>query len=207
MLTFKTREVVRTVATNCVSWLSDNNRLQNMRQVAGYPGDYYGSNYIPLTLASFREYLDCVLKKLVESNIGKDTDIDLGYYKLSSDESSSHIVIKRSSRQLPKLPSSYVDWVDWDIPKGHASQSVYNICVNRVYKGRWNNSDTGLYNRLRLIHVCILSQVLLQCLFNLNGKVDLSSKPLPSRDLRCRVGSYEMLYDHLMQEWRIWKKK
>jgi len=200
MQKINTQQVVRKFATNCVDWLNKDSRLDNF--------NYNSSPKLSLTLSAFRQYLDKFLYNMVESRVGTDWEVDLGHYHLTSQASKNYVVVKRSKRKLPKTPAAYIGWVDWDIHRVEDTSTLSELLVGIIYSQRnWDADSTNLRSRISLMHASILSQVLVQSLFNLqDGGVDLASKPLPSQDVRCRIGSYEMLYDHLMQEWRLWKK-
>lgn len=203
MQQLNTREVVRKVATNCVDWLNKDSRLVQFNY-------YKNRNKLWLSLEAFRRYLDKLLYHIVDARVGTDSELDLGHYYLTCPSNKNYIVVKRSKRRLPKTPAAYIGWVDWDIHRQSSlSPALSSLFVAVIYNrsGGWDPTSTNLTHRLSLLHASILSQVLVQSLFNLqDGEVDLVNKPLPSQDVRCRIGSYEMLYDHLMQEWRIWKK-
>jgi len=201
MRELNTQQVVRLFATTCVDWLNEGSRLEDF--------NYNNYNKLWLSLGQFRRYLDKFLDDMVADKVGTDWEVDLGHYKLTSSEDKHYVVVKRSDRKLPKLPSSYIGWVDWDLREIGLVSDIHGRYVSTMYHGNysWSANCGNVRGRLSLLHASLLSQVLVQALFNLLGKVDLASKPLPSEDVRCRIGSYEMLYDHLMQEWRIWKKK
>lgn len=200
MQQLNTQEVVRTFATNCVDWLNKDSRLAEFNHISGAK--------LSLSLSTFRQYLDKFLYHMVESRVGTDSEVDLGHYHLTSQADKNYVVVKRSKRRLPRTPAGYIEWVDWDIHRPDDSSTVKALLVGDIYNHHiWVVNTSNLQGRISLMHASILSQVLAQSLFNLaNGGVDLASKPLPSQDVRCRIGSYEMLYDHLMQEWRLWKK-
>lgn len=200
MIKINTQQVVRKFATNCVDWLNKDSRLANF--------NFNCYSKLSLSLEKFREYLDKLLYHLVESRVGTDSEVDLGHYHLTSQADKNYVVVKRSKRKLPKTPTAYIGWVDWDIHRIENTSTLSQLLVGIIYrKGIWDADSTDLSSRVSLMHASILSQVLVQSLFNLqDGGVDLINKPLPSQDVRCRIGSYEMLYDHLMQEWRLWKK-
>lgn len=202
MQQINTQEVVRKFATNCVDWLNKDSRLAEF--------NYNKRNKLWLSLEAFRQYLDKLLYSLVDDKVGTDSDLDLGHYHLTASSNKNYVVVKRSKRRLPKTPAAYIGWVDWDIHPQVLNRDVLSSkFVKVIYNGSgdWDRVSTTLSHRLSLLHASILSQVLVQSLFNIQySGVDLVNKPLPSRDVRCRIGSYEMLYDHLMQEWRIWKK-
>ncbi len=202
MQKLNTQEVVWKFATNCVDWLNKDSRLDNF--------NYNSSPKLSLTLSAFRQYLDKFLYNMVYNRIGTDSEVDLGHYHLTSQADKNYVVVKRSKRRLPQVPAKYIEWVDWDIHKEVPEGTrLYSLFVKVIYNGseKWDTTSTNFNHRLSLLHASILSQVLVQSLFNLHeGGVDLVNKPLPSQDVRCRIGSYEMLYDNLMQEWRIWKK-
>lgn len=200
MQQINTQQVVRKFATNCVDWLNKDSRLDNF--------NYHSRPKLSLSLSVFRQYLDKFLYHMVESRLGTDSEVDLGHYRLTSQADKNYVVVKRSKRRLPKTPAAYIGWVDWDIHRVEDTSTLSELLVGFIYNQRnWDADSTNLSSRISLMHASILSQVLVQSLFNLqDGGVDLVNKPLPSQDVRCRIGSYEMLYDHLMQEWRIWKK-
>jgi hypothetical protein len=202
MAQINTQEMVRTFATNCVRWLATDNRLQAIHC------NHTTYRYLNLRLHDFRRYLDKALSFFVDSNVGTETELDLGHYTLTSHPEKSYVVVKRSKRRLPRMSTSYIGWVTWDLAEQEDPSVIKSRVVDQIYGygSSWGLLNRGLKSRLSLMHASILSQVLLQCLFNIDGPVDLLSKPLPSQDIKCRIGGYEMLYDHLVQEWRIWKK-
>lgn len=197
MPTLKTAQVVRLFAVNCMDWLYAENRLENI--------NHHGAN-LAVSLRSFAKYIGIFLNTIVLPRVGTDSELDLGHYQLSSSADKQYVVIKRSKNRIPKTPSAYIDWVHWDIAPGADPR-----CVDTIYRRRQHCyvrqvGDTSLNERLSLAHISILSQVLVQSLFAITKRVDLSEKPLPAGEVRCRFGNYEMLYDHLMQEWRIWMR-
>jgi hypothetical protein len=202
MQQINTQEVVQKFATNCVDWLNKDSRIVEF--------NYNKRSKLWLSLEAFRQYLDKLLYHIVDDRVGTDSELDLGHYHLTSSSNKNYVVVKCSKRRLPKTPAAYIGWVDWDIhPRALNRDVLYSKFVKVIYtgSGEWDSVSTNLAHRLSLLHASILSQVLVQSLFNLqDGGVDLVNKPLPSQDVKCRIGSYEMLYDHLMQEWRIWKK-
>jgi len=202
MQQINTQQVVRAFATNCVDWLNKDSRIADF--------NYNNRSKLWLSLEAFRQYLDKLLYHIVDARVGTDSDLDLGHYHLTCPANKNYVVVKRSKRRLPRTPAAYIGWVDWDIHQQlSSSPTLSSLFVKVIYTGTgdWNPTSTDLRHRLSLLHASILSQVLVQSLFNLqDGGVDLVNKPLPLQDVRCRIGSYEMLYDHLMQEWRIWKK-
>ena len=199
MQKLKTREVVRQFATNCVDWLNKDSRLADF--------NYRSNPKLSLSLSAFRQYLDKFLYHIVDSRVGTNSEVDLGHYHLTSQAGKNYVVVKRSKRRLPRTPAAYIEWVDWDLHR-RPDSALSELFVGIIYgRHSWDADSTHFPHRLSLMHASILSQVLVQSLFNLHdGGVDLVNKPLPSQDVRCRIGSYEMLYDHLMQEWRIWTK-
>lgn len=199
MQQINTQQVVRKFDTNCVNWLSKHSRIANF--------NYRSNPKLLLNLRAFRRYLDKFLYHMVESRVGTDSEVDLGHYHLTSQANKNYVVVKRSKRRLPRTPAAYIEWVEWDLHR-RPDSSLSDLFVGIIYgRHSWDADSTHLPHRLSLMHASILSQVLVQCLFNIqDGGVDLINKPLPIQDVRCRIGSYEMLYDHLMQEWRLWKK-
>lgn len=196
-----TQEVVRKFSRNCNRWFYKGNHKDNF--------NCFGNNIVLLSQVKFREYMDKLLSYLVDQRIGTDTEVDLGHYRLISRSDLDYIVVKPAVRHLPKLPGSYVGWVDWDIKMSDTEEGriVDTKFVDTIYAGRAHlGSRSSLGVSMSCVHISILSQVLLQCLFNIDGEVDLSKKPLPKRDVCCQVGKYVMVHDLMMQEWRIWKK-
>ena len=203
MKQINTLDTVRTFATNCVNWLDTNNRITTMAT----NHDYYAYT-LNLALHNFRRYLDKVLELFVDERVGKDTELDLGHYTLVSRVDKPYVVIKKSKRRLPRMSTAYMGWTTWDIASLESNKlELSSKAVEEIYgRATWSKDTKSMKSMISFMHASILSQVLLQSLFNIDGPIDLSSKPLPTQDIKCRVGRYEMLYDHLMQEWRIWKK-
>lgn len=202
MPTLKTVQVVRLFAVNCMDWLYAENRLETM--------NYCGAN-LSVSLRSFSKYLEGFFNQVVRPRIGTDSELDLGHYQLSSNADKKYVAVRKSKNRLPTTPSGYIDWVDWDIPRNANTVGAGCTCVGTIYKSRMYCfgspvGDAILSHRLPQIHISVLSQVLVQSLFAITKGVNLGDKPLPDREVRCRFGNYEMLYDHLMQEWRIWMK-
>ena len=202
MKKFLTKDLVFRVAFNCLNWLNTDDRLININ----YHGHSH-SKQLNLNLGNFRSYLDKLFVFLVKSRVGTDTEVNLGHYTLTSRQDKKYVVVKRSKNRLPREPNAYVGWVDWDVKVAEDKvKTTYVSHIQTSYYAGWGYGSSSISKRLALVHVSILSQVLLQCLFGIDSKVDLTSKPLPTSDIKCRLGDFHMLYDHQMQEWRIWLK-
>lgn len=198
-----TNDMVRKVGIGCISWLAQNSRR-----------DFIDKNCkgerLSLSLLAFRNYLDGLLFYLTR-HIGSDNEQLLGSYVVSSKEGKNYVTIKKSKSRLPRSVRSYINWVDWDIVLREGGVATKYTRVTRFilqpHQGSYTSSHYGgLRHGISTYFKCGLSQALLQSLFGLGQTVDLKSKPLPTDDLRCRVGNYTLLYDHLAKEWRIWKK-
>jgi hypothetical protein len=203
MAKINTDEMVRKVGTGCITWLRKNYRI-----------DFIDRNCIgerlSLSLPAFRSYLDGLLFYLTK-NIDSDSEQLLGSYVVSSKEGKNYVTIKKSKSRLPRSVRGYINWVDWDITLQEGGVATRYTRVTRFILQPYHTAYTLPHNvaprqGLSTYFKCGLSQALLQSLFGLGQTVDLKSKPLPTEDLRCRVGNYILLYDHLAKEWRIWKK-
>jgi len=189
-----TDALVRKVGTRCIQWLEeDNRRCFIERQLR--------AERLNLTLLAFRHYLDDLLY-YVTSQVGLDDEKLLGTYVAVSQDDKEYVTVKRSSSRIPRTPRGYIEWVDWDIPR-EGSPAASRYLWQPLYR-YGSDSPTKLKKGLNTFHKCGVSQALLQSLFGIGEPVDLNSKPLPTADLRCRLGNYILLYDHLAEEWRVW---
>ena len=189
-----TSALVRKVGTRCIGWMVEGNRKDSIET-------HQRAERLNLSLLAFRNYLDDLLH-FVTSHKGTDDEKLLGTYVVVSQEGKEYVTVKRSSSRIPRTPRGYIEWVDWDIPReGGLGPSRY-FWQSRYTYGSY--SPTKLQKGINTFHKCGVSQALLQSLFGIGEPVDLSCKPLPTSDLRCRLGNYILLYDHLAEEWRIW---
>ena len=170
---------------------------------------------IALSKRAIRDYLDSMLNLLVHSRVGTDTELVLGSYTVSSSQGENHVVVKRSNKRLPRSFGKYAGWVTWDVRLRDKYSGPHNIkelvmdytgtiLEQRLFTYNLYHNENSTSDRLAFVNASVFSQVLLQCLFNPLGKLDLLSKPLPVEDLHCRIGEYRLVYDHLDQEWRLW---
>ena len=192
-----TKATINKVSSTVKQWLREDNR--------GAIIGACSSHTLRTSNPAIRDYLDSLLDFLT-SYSGTDSEKLLGYYSLYSKEGKSYVTLKRSSAKIPRTLDKFIEWVEWDVPKNAATVAQVGY-IKHLF---WHFSGTR-YPWLRRpyyhkLHLCSLSHALLQALFGPGYKVDLSSKLLPTDDLRCRLGKYTLLYDHLAEEWRIWKK-
>lgn len=189
-----TNALVRKVGTRCLQWMEKDERRHFIE-------GQLRAERLNLTLLAFRNYLNDLLY-YVTSQVGTDDEKLLGTYVVVSRDDKEYVTVKRSSSRIPRTPRSYIEWVDWDIPR-EGSPVVSRYLWESLYKYNYH-SPTKLQKGLNTFYKCGVSQALLQSLFGIGEPVDLNSKPLPTADLRCRLGNYILLYDHLDEEWRIW---
>lgn len=189
------------------AWLDEDNRINMIEKHAWY-------YKVSLSYRSIRRYLNGTLRYIVHNNIGSDKVEDLGSYAITSKEGQNYVVIKRSKRRVPRSLGKYPEWADWDVKlinkfaHNDTHKELELTYLWPLFNSRYIRNSChiphDLSDLLTYSNLSIVSQMMLQCIFNPLEDVDLSSKPLPSDDLRCRVGRYNLLYDSTMQEWRIW---
>ena len=158
-----------------------------------------------------------MLNLLAYNRVGTDSTLELGSYTVHSSQDKSYVVVKKSSKRLPRSLGKYAGWVDWDVwlRDKYSHTSIIKelvmgytgiILEPRAFTVGSTHDENSLPDRLAYVNASVVSQVLLQCLFNPLEKINLRDKPLPSEDLHCRIGMYRLVYDHLAQEWRLWMK-
>ena len=170
-----------------------------------------------LSRRALRDYLNHTLAYIISSRRGTDTVEKLGYYTVTSNEGSNYVTVKRTPGRIPSNPGQFSSWVDWDVQTRASytgdkiQQELELVFLRHVVEWyfcgplRYKKEDT--HSALLLSTLSVLSQIMLQGLFDPLGDLNLEGKPLPAEDLRCRVGNYHMLYDHLAEEWRLWMSK
>ena len=156
------RDVVRVFANNCVAWLNKEYPRMNSFERSS-------NGRLSLSLLNCRRYLDNLLYSLVDEKVGINQEVDLGHYHLTSSEDKSSVVIKRSSRKLPRSPSSYIGWTDWDINQPITDE--YGSFVRVIYTSgfTWYKSNCPLTRRISL---CLL--------YTSPSPRDLSTSRMPS---------------------------
>lgn len=205
MRKLNTPDLIHTIKVKLDDWLGDNNK-------GAFIELHNGSYRINTSHAAIRRYLDAALDYIWRTRRTTATKEELGYYTVTSSKEHSYVVVRPTSKRLPSSPGKFINWVEWDVQLiPHYSPYYINTQIELaalrwIAEDRWYGPcpfSDNLTDRIKLSNLCILSQVMLQCLFNPEGEVDLKSKPLPKKDMHCRVGSYHLLYDCLAQEWRI----
>ena len=174
---------------------------------------YFSYNNLRIvTKIGVKQALYNVLEYITSIN---DT-VDLGYYTATKKSGKDYVVVTRSNKRLPRKLSDIKHFNKWDCNGIHPFVYTWPL-VNNFPIGQTSYSyiqaERGyskiivdLNTDLRNIASSVLVSLFLQCLFDPNGDIDLKKKPLPNKDLKCRVGPYSMLYDYLEEEWMICKK-
>ena len=198
MKNLNTQGTLRKVYSTITEWLDTGGRLELIQ--------YCCLGQFRFSLPSARLYLDSLLHS-ISQRAGTDSEVDLGYYILRSSEDRSYVTIKKTAARIPRSADKFMRSAEWDVKI--ENRQVESTHMRHLYwhyltgKAGYQLSSYPVYRNL---HLCSLSHALLQSLFGPGDKVDFTRKLLPTNDLSCRLGNYMLLYDHLAEEWRVWKK-